>query len=137
MATKKRVVRRNPAQNDRALRLARERYLLFGVARGQVIGFFDFIRSHGVISLAVGIIVGTAVATLVKSLGDEILNPLIGLVLPSKNLSTATLKIHSASIGWGSFVSNLINFILVALVVYILFKLLHLEKLDKKEDDKK
>src|SRR5579864_1585806 len=65
---RKRVVRKNPDQADAELEAARDHYLLLGVARGQVLGFVDFIRSHGVISLAVGIIIGTAVAALIKSL---------------------------------------------------------------------
>src|SRR5687767_14241755 len=109
MVVRKRVVRSNPSQSAAELQKRREHEALFGFTRGQVRGFSDFIRSHGVISLAVGIILGTAVSTLVNSLVHDVLNPLIGLVLPSKNLATATLELGSATVGWGNFVSTLIN----------------------------
>lgn len=137
MSTRKRIVRKDPSQKTIVLEAEREADFLFGRVRGQALGFADFIRSHGVISLAVGIIFGTAVTVLVKSLVEDVLNPLIGLVLPGKNLSTATFQVASATIGWGNFVSTLLNFLLVALSVYILFKVLKLEKFDTKKDSKK
>jgi large conductance mechanosensitive channel len=132
MATRRRIVRRDPAKKTIAIQAEREADFIFGKARGQVRGFGDFIRSQGVVGLAVGIIIGTSVTLLVGSLVNNIVNPLIGLILPSKNLNLATLKIGSATIGWGSFVSALIDFMIVMAVVYFFFKILKLEKLDKK-----
>ena len=133
MATRRRIVRRDPTKKTIILEVERETDLIFGKARGQVRGFFEFIRSQGVVGLAVGIIIGTSVTALVRALVDSVLNPLIGLVLPSKNLSTATMQVGTATVGWGSFVSALLDFLIVALVVYVLFKLLKLDKLDKKK----
>src|SRR5688500_5488725 len=130
MATRKRIVRHDPAKRTVVLEVEREADFLFGKARGQVRGFFDFIRSHGVIGLAVGIIIGTSVTALVRSLVDQILNPVIGLLLPSKNLGSATFALGRATIGWGSFVSALLDFLVVAAVIYLLFKILKLERLE-------
>jgi L-threonylcarbamoyladenylate synthase len=96
-------------------------------------GFLDFIREKGVIGLATGIIIGTAVTALVKSLVDQIINPLVGLLVDAETLSTATFSVRGAVIGWGAFLNALINFVIVAAVVYFGFKLLRLDKLDKKK----
>ena len=99
----------------------------------KVRGFFDFIRSQGVIGLATGIILGTAVTAVVRSLVDDIINPLFGLMLPEDNLSSAAFYVGDSKIVWGNFVSTLLDFIIIAAVVYFVFKLLGLDKLDKKK----
>lgn len=103
-------------------------------ARGQVVGFLDFIRSQGVMGLATGIIIGTVVTALVRSFVDDIVNPLIGLLLTGNNLSTATFDIGTATIRWGNFVSTLIDFLIIAAIVYLIFKVLKLDKIDKSKD---
>lgn len=101
-------------------------------------GFFDFVREQGVITLAVGFIIGGAVTKLVNSFVVDIINPLLGLLLGKVNLTNATLKVGTAVVAWGSFVSALIDFFVVALVVYLGFKLLHLDRIDidKKKREK-
>lgn len=97
-------------------------------------GFLEFIRKQGIIGLAIGFILGGAVSKVVSSLVQDVINPLLGVVLGStKGLETAVLTVGSAQIKWGSFVSALIDFIIIALVVYYGFKKLGLEKLDKGE----
>jgi large conductance mechanosensitive channel len=98
-------------------------------------GFIEFIREQGVVGLAIGFILGGSITVVVKSLVDDILNPLIGLLLgKAKDFTQYSIKIGGASINWGSFVNNLINFIIIALVVYMGFKILRLDKLEKKKD---
>ena len=95
----------------------------------------DFIRKQGVVGLAVGFILGGAVSKVVASLVSDIVNPILGVFLgATKDLETAALKIGSAQILWGHFLSILIDFLVVALVVYFGVKGLGLEKLDKKKD---
>jgi len=92
-------------------------------------GFLDFIRERGVAGLAVGFIMGGAVTKTVTSLVDDVLNPLIGIVLGSRaNLTEMTIGVVKV----GSFANNVINLLIVAAVVYfILYKALHLDKLEK------
>ncbi len=98
-------------------------------------GFVDFIREQGVVGLAVGFILGGAVSKLVAALVGDIINPLLGILLgAAKNLDTAVLKIGQAEIMWGSFLSILIDFIVISLVVYFGVKILKLDKLDKKKE---
>lgn len=96
--------------------------------------FIDFIRAQGVIGLAVGFILGGAVSDLVKSLIENIINPIIGLALnQTQGLTSATFSIAGATIKYGAFVNTIINFTVIAAVVYFGIKKLGLDKLDKKE----
>lgn len=97
-------------------------------------GFIDFIRENGVVGLAIGFIMGGAVSGLVSSLVDDIINPLIGLLVGNTDLSSYSITIADTSISYGVFITNLVNFVIIAAVVYWLFKWLHLEKLDKQKD---
>ena len=98
-------------------------------------GFLDFIREQGAIGLAVGFILGGAVSDLVKSIIDNIINPLLGIVLNNvKGLETATVDILGATVKYGALLSTIINFCIIAAVVYFGVKKLGLDKLDKKKD---
>ncbi len=82
-------------------------------------GFMDFIRKQGVVGLAVGFILGGAVSKVVSSLVKDIINPLLGVVLGSVgNLSEASLSAGPTEIMWGSFITVLIDFLVIVLVVY-------------------
>lgn len=96
--------------------------------------FINFIRKQGVIGLAIGFILGGAVSKLVSALVNDIINPLIGLLLGKLgNLSSYFIEIGSVKILWGDFVSTLVDFVIIALVIYFGFKFLKLDQLDKKE----
>lgn len=97
-------------------------------------GFIDFIRKQGVIGLAIGFILGGAVSKVVSALVTDVINPIIGIFLgKTGNLTNAALSIGPAKILWGNFISVLIDFLIIALVVYFGVKLLKLDKLDKKD----
>ncbi len=95
--------------------------------------FLDFVREQGVVGLAVGFILGGAVSKLVASLVADLVNPMIGIVLgKAEGLTEATVRLGSATLLIGNFVAVLIDFIVIALVVYFGVKLLKLDKLDRK-----
>jgi large conductance mechanosensitive channel len=108
------------------------------VTGGPVRGFVDFIRTQGVVGLAVGLVLGGAVSVLVKSLVDNIVMPPIGLLLGSadglKGLSVTIGDKTPAVIHYGTFLNDFINFIVIAFVVSAVFNLLGLTKLDKKKE---
>ncbi|MDK2899171.1 MAG: large conductance mechanosensitive channel [Patescibacteria group bacterium] len=115
--------------------------LVTKVSKSQLRGFMDFIRTQGVVGLAIGLVLGSAVSVLVKSLIDNIVMPPIGLVLGSaEGLKGLSLTIGSTSDGkiatlsYGIFLNDFINFIIIALVVYFVVKLLKFDKLDKKKE---
>lgn len=96
--------------------------------------FLDFIREQGVVGLAIGFILGGAISEVVRSFINDIVNPVIGLLLGSvKGLKEASFSLFGADILWGSFAAVLINFLIIAAVVYYGFKGLGLDKLDKKK----
>jgi len=98
-------------------------------------GFVDFVRDQGVVGLAVGFILGGAVGKVVASLVSDIINPILGVILGAAgNLSDAYVSVGSVRFMWGSFVTNLIDFIVIALVVYFGVKWLKLDKLDKSKE---
>lgn len=98
----------------------------------QLQGFLDFIRTQGVVGLAVGLILGGAVTTLVTSIVKNLVNPLLGLLLgQAKDLATSSLDILGAKVMYGNFILDLINFIVIALIVYFGVKKLGLDRLDK------
>ena len=109
---------------------ARERTIL-AFPRRHFAGFTDFLRERGVAGFAIGFILGGAAQTLVKALMDDIVNPFIGLFLgPVNDLAAYTVDGFKI----GDFISVLINFLILCLVIYLIFKGLHLEKLDKTKE---
>lgn len=110
------------------------------VGRSQIRGFIDFIRTQGVVGLAVGLVLGGSVSVMVKSLVDNVVMPPLGFILGSaeglKGLSLTIGNIKNGDavvIRYGVFLNDFINFIVIALVVYFIVKLLKIEKLDKKK----
>jgi large conductance mechanosensitive channel len=88
-----------------------------------------------VVGLAVGFILGGAVSKVVSALVTDIINPLLGVALgAAAGLKTATFNLGPAKILYGDLISVLIDFTVIALVVYFGVKLLGLEKLDKKKE---
>lgn len=101
-------------------------------------GFMEFVRTQGVVGLALGIIFGTQIKMVVDQLIASFVNPVLGLVLPGKgDLSQKVFTLHisewnkTAVFAWGQFVYVLISFITVALIIYYIIRSLKLDKLDK------
>lgn len=96
--------------------------------------FLNFIREQGVVGLAVGFILGGATSELVKAFVNDIVNPVLGILLGSvSGLKGASFTVAGAHLMWGDLISVFINFIVVAAVVYFGFKALKLDQLDKKK----
>ncbi|OGI22121.1 MAG: hypothetical protein A2808_03805 [Candidatus Moranbacteria bacterium RIFCSPHIGHO2_01_FULL_55_24] len=97
-------------------------------------GFIEFIREQGVAGLAVGFILGGAVSKVVTAFVTDIVNPLVGIFLgAAENLKDAKFVMGDVQIMWGDFAAVLIDFIIISAVIYGMFKILGLEKLDKKK----
>jgi large conductance mechanosensitive channel len=105
------------------------------IVKEHIEGFADFIRKQGVVGLAVGFLLGGAVSKVVTALVTDIINPIVGLVIGSaETLKSAELSVGKVTILWGDFVSVMIDFIIVAAVVYFGIKGIGLDKLDKPKD---
>ncbi|MDD4983370.1 MAG: MscL family protein [Candidatus ainarchaeum sp.] len=84
--------------------------------------FMDFLKEYKIVALAIAFIMGAAATTLIKSLVDNIIMPIITVFIPSGSWKTATYSLGSIAIGWGSFLSELISFFIIAVVVFIVVK---------------
>lgn len=100
---------------------------------GLISEFKEFLQEYKVMGLAVAFIIGTAATALVKSLVDNIVMPVITPFVPGGAWQTATFTIGKIVIGWGAFLGALINFIIIAFVVFMIAKMvLKEEKVTKK-----
>lgn len=113
---------------------------LAGAGKSQLRNFTDFIRTQGVVGLAVGLVLGGAVSVLVKSLIDNVVMPPLGLLLGSaeglKGLAWTvgtTTDGKGAVLHYGTFLNDFINFIVIALVIYLIVHLMGFDKIDKKK----
>ena len=91
--------------------------------KGLVEGFKEFIAGGNVIELAVAVVIGATFAAIVNAAVETIINPLIGAFVPSGDLSSWTIPIpglfDTAELGIGALISAVINFLAIALVVYL------------------
>jgi len=106
--------------------------------QGHVGGFLDFVRSQGVIGLAVGLAIGAAAGDTVKKLVEGFINPIVQFIVGSGDkLATATWHIElfgrTADFAWGAALSSTITLVATALVIYWLVNIFKLDKLDKKK----
>src|SRR5258708_38909661 len=96
--------------------------------KGFVKEFMDFLQTFGVVGLAIGFVIGVASSAVVNSLVKDLINPIVGLVLPTGNLSSLNATITSPVSGkpsvflYGDFISQLIYFVIMPLVVFIMYK---------------
>lgn len=102
-------------------------------------GFVNFIRTQGVIGLAVGLAIGAAAGDTVKKLVEGFINPIVQFIVGSQaGLEAAKWHVElfgrSADFKWGAFVSSLITLLATALVIYLIIHGFKLDKLDKKKD---
>ena len=95
--------------------------------------FKEFLKEYKVIGLAVAFVVGVAATSLVKSIVDNIIMPIITPFIPGGAWKTATLSLGPIVLGLGAFVGDLINFVIIALAVFLIAKIvLKKEKVTKK-----
>ena len=86
-------------------------------------GFRDFILRGNVMDLAVAVIIGAAFTAIVTALTANIINPLLGAVVGKPNFDYLVLHLHGGEIKYGTFLTAIINFLLIAAVVYFLLVL--------------
>lgn len=84
--------------------------------------FKEFISRGSVLDMAVGVIIGSALTAVVKSLTDTLLNPFIGLFLGSVDLSAIKFTVGSANFRVGTFLNSVISFLIISFVVFLLVK---------------
>ena len=94
--------------------------------------FKTFISRGNVVDMAVGVIIGAAFGKIVTSLVNDILMPLIGIVLGGLDFSSLSINIGDATILYGSFIQTIVDFLIVAFCIFMMVKFF--EKFKKKEE---
>ncbi len=95
--------------------------------------FKEFLKEYKVMALAIAFIVGIAITSLVQSLVNDIVMPMITPFIPGGEWQTATFAIGPIVIKWGSFLSALINFVIIVFVIFMIAKIVLKEEKVKKK----
>lgn len=105
--------------------------------------FKKFISRGNVIDLAVGVIIGGAFGKIISSLVDDIIMPIIGVIIGGIDFSSLAIKVKDATISYGMFIQNVIDFLIIALCIFFIVKLINkfndlaAKKLSKKKEEEK
>lgn len=98
--------------------------------------FKTFISRGNVLDLAVGVVVGGAFSKIVSSLVNDIITPLIGIIIGGRDFSSLSISIGDAKIAYGSFIQNIIDFLIIAFCIFIFIKFIN-KLFVKKHEEKK
>ena len=98
--------------------------------------FKEFISKGNVVDLAVGVIIGGAFGKIVTSLVDNILMPLIGLIIGGIDFSGLSIKVKDATISYGLFIQNVIDFLIVSFCIFLFIKIINKIATKNKKEEK-
>ena len=105
-----------------------------GAAGKELSAFKKFISRGNVVDMAVGVIIGGAFGKIVTSLVNDIVMPLIGLLIGGLNFSELSITIGEAKIPYGNFIQTIVDFLIISLCIFAVIRLF--EKFKKKEEAK-
>lgn len=98
--------------------------------------FRDFISKGNVIDLAVGVIIGGAFGKIVTSLVNDIIMPLLGIVIGGIDFTSLSFKVNDSVVMYGMFLQNTIDFLLIAASIFLMVKTINkFKKTEKKEKE--
>ncbi len=97
---------------------------------GLIKEFKEFAVGGNVMDLAIGLLIGAAFGKIVTSLVDDIIMPIVGIILQGKDFSKLSYKVGEAEVKYGNFIQVSINFIIIGLVLLMVVKALN--KMKKK-----
>ena len=106
-----------------------------GKGKGFIQEFQKFISRGNVMDMAVGMIIGSAFTAIIKSLVDDVISPFLG-IFGGMNFDQLVLNVGGATIGYGKFITAVINFVIMAFVIFCLVKTINgfHDKLNHKEE---
>ncbi len=121
--------------SDRARR-AKENTAVIAVNK-QASSFAEFIRSRGVVGLAIGLAIGTVASGTIRTIVEGFVNPVVQLIIGTqKNLEVQVWHVdiwgRTADFQWGAALSSLITLVATIYVIYLIVHLAKLDRLDKK-----
>jgi len=99
--------------------------------------FKQFISRGNVVDLAVGVIIGGAFGKIVTSLVNDVMMPLIGIVIGGIDFSNLTITFRNATISYGMFIQNIIDFLIISICIFVFVKFINKLTKPKKEEKPK
>ncbi len=100
---------------------------------GLVQEFKAFVLRGNVLDMAVGVIIGGAFGKIVTSLVNDVLMPFIGILIGGHSFAALSFKVKDSVIMYGSFIQNIIDFLIIATCIFIMIKLV--SKVSKKQEE--
>ncbi|PWW25560.1 large conductance mechanosensitive channel [Cytobacillus oceanisediminis] len=97
--------------------------------------FKKFALKGNVLDLAVGVVIGAAFGKIVSSLVDDIIMPLVGLLMGGVDFTKLMIKVGGAEVKYGSFMQNVVDFLIVAFSIFIFVRIIN-KRFKKKEEAK-
>lgn len=95
--------------------------------------FKEFIDRGSVVDLAIGVVIGSAFGKIVTSLVNDIIMPIIGVILGGIDFTNLTLHFRDATITYGNFLQNIIDFLIVSFCIFIFVKAINSLTRNRKE----
>lgn len=89
---------------------------------GFIAEFKEFALKGSLIDMAVGIVIGAATSDVVSALVDHVIMPIVGIFLGGVDFSGLSITVGEASIGYGAFIQTMINFLIIAFVIFMVLK---------------
>ncbi|HXV67205.1 MAG TPA: MscL family protein [Nitrosopumilaceae archaeon] len=92
--------------------------------------FMGFLKTFGIIGLAIAFVIGAASSKLITAFVNDLINPLVGLALPSGNLKELSYNVTNSITGatstfaYGDLIANIIDFAIIAMLVFVMYKIL-------------
>lgn len=84
--------------------------------------FKEFISRGNVVDLAVAVIIGGAFGAIINSLVNDIVMPLVGILLGGRDFTSLSIQIGEAEILYGSFIQAIVNFLVISLVIFLIIR---------------
>ena len=100
---------------------------------GFISEFKEFAMKGNVMDMAVGVIIGGAFGKIVSSLVDDVLMPIIGTLTGGVNFTDLAITVGEANIKYGTFIQNVIDFLIIALCIFLMIK--GMNKLNRKKEE--
>lgn len=95
--------------------------------------FKEFIGKGNVIDLAVAVVIGGAFGAIVSSLVNDILMPLVGVLLGGLDFTALSFQVGEATIAYGNFIQATVNFVVIAFAIFFVMR--SYNRLQKKEEE--
>ena len=95
--------------------------------------FRDFINRGNVVDLAVAVIIGGAFGAIITSMVNDIIMPLIGVIIGGLDFASLSIQVDEATIMYGSFIQAIVNFLIIAFVIFLIVR--SFNKLHKEEEE--